>query len=441
MGRSPDRRLLLSILMITVLAGSVRVSYILVAKGGVDTCGADLCGDAIWYSAQANDISDGKFFKDPFGDGEAADHPPLTPLVLAPASWLFPDSIKAQRLVMAITGTATAVLVLLIGLRLGGPAVGLIAGVMASLYPNLWMNDGAVMSESLGAAATAALILSLLRFIDRQVPARAVIAGVAAGAASLVRPELLFLAPIALLPTMFVSGSRRSSMTGAVVILLATAAVLTPWILFNLSRFERPVLVSTNDGLTLLGSNCEKVYGGGAIGIWAMPASEPFGDPDCAPDVPRPEGDQSVVSARYRAAAFEYAGQHLEKVPSVVLSRQGRAWSFYQSHQMWWYNEGEGRERGVSRIGEVLYKAMLPLSAIGIATLRRNKVPLAPLLAPAFTVALTATLFYGLIRFRVPAEISLITLASVGACNLYERAATALGLGTPLTSATLTARS
>ncbi len=427
MAAAPTRAFRRRLIAITLLAASVRVSYILIAKQGDDACGQPLCGDAIWYSAQAQAIADGAFFEDPFGrGGPAADHPPLTPLVLAPVSFVFPDSVLAQRLAIAAIGTGAVALVMLLGRRVGGERVGSVAGVLAALYPNLWLNDGVVMSEALAAAGTAALLLLVLAYGRAPGVRSAAVLGLAGGVAVLARAELALLLPLSLLPVALAAprGRREKRLVAVRDVAVAgavTAAVLVPWVLFNVARFEEPVTISTNDGLTLIGANCDKVYGGGSIGIWVVPAAEAYGDPMCAPEVVRPEGDQSVVSATYRDAALDYIGNHTRDLPKVLLARQGRVWSAYETHQMWWYNQGEGRERTLSRIGEYAYKVLVPLAAVGAWSLRRRRRVLWPLLATFVVVAATATLFYGLVRFRVPAEIALVVLAAQGGVRLWER--------------------
>ena len=48
--------------------------------------------------------------------------------------------------------------------------------------------------------------------------------------------------------------------------------VVGPWVAFNLARFKDPVYISTNDGVTLAGANCDSGYYGTTIGLWtALP--------------------------------------------------------------------------------------------------------------------------------------------------------------------------
>ena len=55
--------------------------------------------------------------------------------------------------------------------------------------------------------------------------------------------------------------------------------------------------------------------------------------------------------------------------------------------------------------------------------LRRRRVPITPLVAQFVIVTLTAAAIYGLVRFRVPAEVSLVVLAAVAADHVWARRA------------------
>jgi len=82
----------------------------------------------------------------------AADHPPLTAIVAAPASFLpggRGEHLFGQRLIMCAVGAAVIVMVGLLARALAGRAVGITAAVIAAVYPGLWINDGLVMAESL----------------------------------------------------------------------------------------------------------------------------------------------------------------------------------------------------------------------------------------------------------------------------------------------------
>ena len=80
---------------------------------------------APYYSQTAIALADGRWFVDSTGR-PAAEHEPVTTLLLAPVSWI--DTPEDwQRLVTVLTGVAAVVVIGLVGRRLGGDRVGLVA--------------------------------------------------------------------------------------------------------------------------------------------------------------------------------------------------------------------------------------------------------------------------------------------------------------------------
>ena len=45
----------------------------------------------------------------------------------------------------------------------------------------------------------------------------------------------------------------------------ASVLVVAPWVVYNMTRFDEPMFLSTNDGLALAGSNCDPVYSRRAV--------------------------------------------------------------------------------------------------------------------------------------------------------------------------------
>ena len=68
--------------------------------------------------------------------------------MLAAADKLGIDSAQGQRYLMCVLGTLTIGAVALLGRRVAGARVGLIAAGFAALYPNFWINDGMLMVET-----------------------------------------------------------------------------------------------------------------------------------------------------------------------------------------------------------------------------------------------------------------------------------------------------
>ena len=402
------------------LAGFLfRAGYVLVAKRNLDTCDRELCGDAFWYSASANVFAFGQGFENRFGPpdqySQAADHPPLTTLLIAPTNVVFlRHSVLAQRMGMCLLGTLVIVLVGLLARRLAGDGAGIAAAAVAAINANLWMNDVVVMAETVGAVTLLCVLFAAYRLADQPVLRRAVVAGLALGFAGLARAELLLYGPLLLLPLCL--SLRAVPLPRRVLLVAASGATalvsLAPWTIYNLSRFDEPVLLSTNDGLTIIGANCDRVYGvddPGGVGFWNLQCRF---DADAEFGIPL-QGDQSTQARKYREIGLRYVGDHQSLLPKVITIRVARVWGAYGPDQMVWLNQGEGRDTWASVTGYVMWWGMLIPSVIGAIVLWRRRVRIWPLLAAIPVVTITAVLFYGIVRFRLPADLSATLLTGV----------------------------
>jgi 4-amino-4-deoxy-L-arabinose transferase-like glycosyltransferase len=314
-----------------------------------------------------------------------------------------------------VLGTLLVGLVGLLGRRAGGETVGLVAAAIAAISPNLWVNDGLVMSETLTGLTVVGAMLCAFAFRGRPTLRRAAALGAICGLAALARVEFgLLLVLLAIVLACALPTPWRDKSALAVTAAVAAALVLAPWVGFNLARFHNPTFVSTNDGITLAGANCDEMYHGPGIGLWTLG--------DCSGSLDRP-GDQSEVSSLYRRKAFDYIEHHKSRVPIVVLARVARTWSLYRPLDMVKFNAGEDREQWVTRLGLIVYYPTLLAAAGGVVVLwhRRRRAVLWVLCAPIIVVTVGAVITYGQTRFRAPAEPSLAILAAVGIVALLDR--------------------
>ena len=447
--RVGGRRFAFGLLALCILALAVRVSYVALAKSGpcpivrngtvVATYHSECTGeypdrpnDQAWYNFMANQIAVGNGFTNPLAPHEAwADHPPLAALVLSSASFVFDHApfsaladeavftngskvkthVREQRYLMAIVGTLNVALIGLLARRIGGDSAGLLAAGFAALYPNLWVNDGLLFAETIAITCVLLVALAALRCGAKSGLRAFVVLGGAIGAAALARSELILFLPLLLVPLAIAARGRIRTMVLRIGVgALTTMVVLAPWFAYNHGRFDKTVLLSTNDGLALAGSNCDPVYYGSAIGLWTTEGSCSFSPSELAR-----LGDQSRVSAAYRSKAVDYIEHHKRRLPVVVAARLGRTWSTYAVGQMVDYNQGENREPLVSWLGLVAYYPLMLAAAIGVVLLwrYRERRSLWVLLVPMISVTAVTVLTYGQTRFRATAEPSIVVLASL----------------------------
>jgi hypothetical protein len=416
-------RFWLGLVLVLVVAAGVRVVYVLTVTRH-DTH----FYDAAYYQLEAASLANGHGFTDPFAAlhtppetaGPSAEHAPLTSVILVPAALIDDTDLSAlmMRFTMVLVGLGSVVVIGLLARDLGGDTVGLVAAGFAAVDPNLWMNDGLIMSESLSVLLVAAILLLTYRVL-RGVSFRWVLAlGALCGLLALVRAELAALTLLLAVPAVWIGSRRRPEApprdryvrVGACV---AVALVFVmPWVGFNLSRFEKPTFVSTNDGLTMLAANCDPSFHGPHLGS---------GDISCANNPAK--GDPSVANSDFRSRALHYLGDHIDRWPVVVLARVARIWSVFRVPQTVGFDVGEGRPRWASYLGVAALYVLAALAIAGAVTARRRKLTIWPLGVPIAVVTAVMLLIGGIPRYRAAAEPSIIVLAALGTGALLLRRA------------------
>src|SRR4051812_34945151 len=159
-------------------------------------------GDFYFYHWGANLIADGHWFVEPLlytNGGQvvpSAVHPPLWELLLSAVSWLGGTSFLAHRLGGCLVGAVTIFLIGLLGRRIGGDRVGVVAAAVAAVYPVLIAADGSLMSESLYGMLVVAALLLALELRERPGMRVAGALGAVIALAALTRSEALFLLPL-----------------------------------------------------------------------------------------------------------------------------------------------------------------------------------------------------------------------------------------------------
>jgi 4-amino-4-deoxy-L-arabinose transferase-like glycosyltransferase len=379
---------------------AIRLVYALVVMGGRDPR-----GDGREFHLLANVLADSGRYLQPFQYAylhrtiPTTEKPPLYPTLLALPSWLGLDSYAAHRVVSCLFGAAAVVLIGMLGRRVGGVRIGLLAAAIAAVYPALWMLDASLRSESLYLPLIA---LVLLLTYERHF----VWAGVALGLAALTRSEALLLVPLLLFAL------PRPRLRPALAVVAACFVVVAPWLVRNWITFDQPTGISTNEGGLFAGANCHSAYYTPLIGTWAcFPKNDPaWGD------------NEAVISGHLRKRAVDYATDHAGRVPAVVGVRVLRVWDLWDPRDAARLEASiADRDIRAQQAAMASLYLLAPFAVFGAIVLRRRGEPLRILLIPIVFVVLVGALSYGSTRFRVAAEPSIVVLASVGLAAAWQR--------------------
>lgn len=404
------------LIVLAVVGFAARVAYGLATK---DAAGFN--GDALWYHLVANNLADGHGYVVPFrfvspleaGIGTAlvptAFHAPLFPTVLAAFSLVGLDSQTAHMIVGCALGALTIPLVGVVARRLAGDVAGLAAAGIAALYLPLVMNESVLLSESLTGATVAAALLAALYLRERPSARRALLLGALIGLAALNRSEAILLVVLLGLPTLVPTRSLRL----AALMCVGTALTIAPWVIRNLDTFDRTTFLATGDGSVFKGSNCDPSYYGPGTGDWDFSCLN-------GTRVPR---DESVLAARWRDEALDYASDHRSRIPVVVAARVARSFSLYPSpsRQVAELKIVEDRPHALVWMALAAYVAVALLAVVGIAALRERLALVLIMLAPLALAVVASAIGHGGWRFRQSAEVSFVLLGGIGVGWIVER--------------------
>jgi 4-amino-4-deoxy-L-arabinose transferase-like glycosyltransferase len=423
---TPEQRRTAAVLAAIMAVGlAIRIAFVAFKQWDMV-----LNGDAGFYAMSARLIDQGKGFINPYlyyDQGlirEAADHPPgfivfllgLRKLGILDPNW--------QRIVLCFVGTLTIPVVFAVGRRIGGRTVGLVAAGVAAVYPNIWINDGMLMVETPFILAVALSLLFVYRLIERSSWWDVAGLSVSLTVALSVRPEVGVVFPFFVAPFLLTrsnAGSWRRRIATVALAAVFPIAAFTPWVVFNLGRFENPVYLSTGFGQTLANANCDQTYYGDFLGYYKM---------TCIHDLvggveaymPYDQLDGSVRDARLGEVAKEYILDHKSQLPKVIAARIGRIWGVFRPGQSI-VNDGwvEGRAGGsqttdftITREALWSYWVLGALAIGGLVLMRRRRMaPIYPLLVQPAIATVAAVLNSGITRYRAGAELTIVLGSAV----------------------------
>jgi hypothetical protein len=380
-----------------------------------------------WYKPYATPeiLEKGPAFDNVVSFGRAADYRPVYPLYLAVWSLVGADGFHAHIIATLLLGCATIVVVGLVGRTIGGDRVGIISALLAAFYANFWMYDGWVMSESMSILVTALIVLLAYKVWREPTLQRVIGLGALCGFATLIRSELLILAPFLMVPFVVrrLGGQAVKKRVGWLLAAGAAAfLVMSPWVIRNLVSFEKPLYLTADQGVTLAATNCDGAYYGRLLGWW---------DGTCItnPDT-YPKGDVSQRNAAWRKRATDYISDHKGRFPVVVAARVGRMWGLYKPGTPWGcLCEGqtlaldvlEGRQARAARLALAQYYVLMPFAIAGLVIMWRRKQVVTPLLVLPIIVTLTAAAAFGTTRYRAVAEVAIAVFAAVALDAVVRR--------------------
>ncbi len=447
----------LGLLAIFALALAVRVFYNLtVARNYVPL------HDAADYDAIARHLlNEGCFCTAPHIP--TTFRPPLFPLFLALVYQVGGANPLHARLALSVVGAGTCLLAALIARDLFGWRAGLVAGLIAATYPQLFIWDAWLYSESLAIFSYAACCLVALRLARSQRSLRTwggrwrwLAGGALFGLTALVRPNgvyallafIGFLVVAAAAPALSrrlsaphpsASAQRlsrrvaqlgaslqwiaprklswRRAWLGALLLCVGFAVTLAPWVARNYVVTGGDFIPFTSiDGVVIAGAYNDLVYQQPIFqGQWANPSLVPAYLRATGPQ-PKNCGPRCEVARSQQLSHLgeQWALSHLTELPFLVIYRMDALWTPASSPA----EEGMPIWPAFATLYP-LAVILLAFWGMGMLIVRRRWQGLIPILFVAM-VTLGAMVFYGSPRMRAPMEPLLVVFAAVTLIWLFD---------------------
>ncbi len=222
--------------------------------------------DGTFYHVVAQRIAHGAGYTWLWPDGAityAAHYPVGYPALLGAVYAVFGCSPVVAMCVNALLGSFSVFAGQRIAIRAGTRTAGLVAGLLLGLHPGLVFYTPALMTEGVAAELLVVAVWLALRASDRQRPAwRLVALGVCAGAFTLIRPQLVAMAPLLgfFALNRFETRYAERAVRAFLVTWIAVCCCL-PWTIRNCKRMDRCVFVSANGGWNLLIGSAREANG------------------------------------------------------------------------------------------------------------------------------------------------------------------------------------
>jgi 4-amino-4-deoxy-L-arabinose transferase-like glycosyltransferase len=345
---------------------------------------------------------------------------PLYGWFLVPLYWIFARTWIVVGLAQIAVAVATALLVYEIGRRWISPRAGLLAALAATVHPYLIWHDVHMNREILDQLLVAAIVLLTLLVAERPSFPLAAALGAVLGLAILGNVRLV------LLPLVVGAFLVRPRTVGPVLVALAaTAVVVTPWVVRN--RVSVGCTTLTTDGRALWKANNPNTLRTLESGKWIDDVPPIRG----APPTPQDAGavyaatgrvmhtDECAQMRYYRHLAFEFMRHHPGEKAKLAGVAARMLWQPSVTRTEGRSGAGTSLDFG-RRVVEPAYMIVLyALGLVGLYFVPRRLAALT-LLVLAYTT-LTAMLFAGETRYRVPWDFLVALCAAAAVTRLVRR--------------------
>lgn len=365
-----------------------------------------ISGDAEGYWTLAEHLAAGESYA-VYDPPRRVHRMPGFPLLLAGSIRLFGPDPSAARWLMAVCGSLTCGLVVILGQRVFDRRVGSVAGMLCAIAPTMVGFSAVLLSETLFSLL---LVLNLLVWWqaadpdrNRSVSARIALSlatGATVALATYVRPGWLLTLPVFAVAAGCRLGDWKRGGLFAAGLVCGGLLTLLPWAWRNHDVTGHWVWTTLWAGPSL--------YDGLHSGATGASDMRFFDDDNLMSRMSEYEVDQY-----YRDAAWEFVREHPGQTLVLAGRKLGRFWS------PWPHAEALRNPLIVSAVLCESF-ALGALSLCGLWRARGQFWKCVLSAGPILYLSAQHTLFVGSLRYRVPAEYPLALLSAYGWCDWWQ---------------------
>ncbi len=410
-------KLLLSLLVLALL---LRIVFSVFVVGW----NAPPRGDEIDYHAIASNLSAGEGFT-LAGGAATARRPPAYPTLLGILYMVFGAHVGVGRVFQILLGGFIVYLVFRVAKLFISEMAALVAAILAALNPFLIFISGYLLTENL-------YIVFMLAFLVVQPWGRGLwgpkkrlaIGAFLLSLLTLTRPTgLFFTCWVFSALVVFNRYPVRERAARAALFLLVWLIPIVPWELRNYRAFGEPVYLTTHGGITFYQGNNAAVrdiprYYGGVAPLHALPGYSQL----------ERMGELEKNRAAWRLGR-QFVRENKRYIPVMTARKFVRFWRLRSDVALsgvrsgWWWNKGSalGKLASSLDVGFIYAVIAIPLFLIGLFCTLREYRAFFFLYGVIAVHTLTALVFFGSIRGRIPVESVVAIFASAGLFEIIRR--------------------
>lgn len=342
---------------------------------------------------------------------------PGYPLLLAGLFQVVGDDppVIYGRVLSALLGTLAVGCVSGLAWVLFDSRTALIATAIAAVYPGAIALSTFVLSE---APFCPLMLMQLIGWAcawkatdPKQIVSWSLLAGVAAGLATLMRPSWLLFTPFAGVIGIAFADQRGRQLIIVGLMLFGLCLTMSSWWIRNYMVVGRFVPTSLQVGASLYDGLHPAATGGSDMRFVARFEAEQLGADARNPNLPG--NFEERLDERMRQASIAWARENPGRVAELIAIKFSRMWSILP-------NAAEMQGWTIRLALAVTYTPIMILVLIGAWRYARRDWPIALLLLPAVYFTCLHVIFVSSIRYRQPAMLPLIILAAAVLAALWH---------------------